>query len=112
MGRACPEPHLKSVLGWERMQGGKGLAGDPTTHRMHVGRKGSRVQLTQVSIVPPAELPAATKAQIKGLLIRTSQLVPALNGSKGLLSIAIGDKAIVVPGSKKEMSMGTVTPSS
>lgn len=86
--------------------------GDPTTHPMHVGSKGSMMQLTQVSIVPPAELPAAAKAQVKGLLIRTPQLVPALNGGEGLLGIAIGDKAVVVPESKKEMSMGTVTPSS
>ena len=92
--------------------GRDGAGGDPTTHPKHVGRNGSRVQLTQVGVVPPAELPAATKAQIKGLLIWASQLVPALNGSEGLLSIAIGDKAVVVPGSKKEMSMGTVTPSS
>lgn len=59
-------------------------------------------QLTQVGIVPPAELPAATEAQVEGLLIWAPQLVPALDGSKGFLGIAIGDKAIVVPGAKEE----------
>lgn len=55
-------------------------------------------RLTQVSIVPPAELPAAAEAQVKGLLVRAPQLVPALDGGKGFLGIAVGDKAIVVPG--------------
>lgn len=55
------------------------------------------VQLTQVSIVPPAELPAATKAQVEGLLVWAPQLVPTLDGSKGFLSIPVGDKAIVIP---------------
>lgn len=54
-------------------------------------------QLTQVGIVPPAELPAATEAQVEGLLVRAPQLVSALDGSKGFLSIAVGDKAIVIP---------------
>lgn len=58
--------------------------------------------LTQVSIVPPAELPAAAEAQVKGLLIWAPQLVPTLNGSKGFLGIAVGDKAIVVPEAKEK----------
>lgn len=54
-------------------------------------------QLTQVGIVPPAELPAATKAQVEGLLVWAPQFVSALDGSEGFLSVAVGDKAIVIP---------------
>lgn len=71
---------------------------DPGCHPPNLGA----TRLTQISIVPPAELPTATEAQVKGLLIRAPQLVPTFNGSKGFLGIAVGDKAIVVPGARGE----------
>lgn len=51
----------------------------------------------KIRIASLAELPAAPKAEIKGLLIGLPQLVATLNGCKCLLSIAISDEAVVVP---------------
>lgn len=58
---------------------------------------GRAARLTQVGVVPPAELPAAAEAQVEGLLVRAPQLVAALDGSEGFLGVAVGDEAVVVP---------------
>lgn len=58
---------------------------------------GRAARLTQVGVVPPAELPAAAEAEVEGLLVRAPQLVPALDGSEGFLGVAVGDEAVVVP---------------
>lgn len=52
--------------------------------------------LTKIRIASLAELPAAPKAEIKGLFIRLPQLVATLDGCKCLLGIAVSDEAIVV----------------
>lgn len=58
--------------------------------------------LTKIRIASLAELPAAPKAEIKGLLIGLPQLVATLNGCKCLLGIAVSDEAIVVTGGEGE----------
>lgn len=58
--------------------------------------------LTKIRIASLAELPAAPKAEIKGLFICLPQLVATLNGCKCLLSIAVSDEAIVVTGGEGE----------
>lgn len=50
----------------------------------------------KIGITPLAELPAAPKTEIKGLLVCLPQLVATLNSCKGLLSITVSDEAIVV----------------
>lgn len=58
--------------------------------------------LTKIRIASLAELPAAPKAEIKGLFIRLPQLVATLNGCKCLLGIPVSDEAIVVTGGEGE----------
>lgn len=64
--------------------------------------------LTKIRIASLAELPAAPKAKIKGLLICLPQLVATLDGCKCLFSIAVSDEAIVVTGGEGEAEAGYV----
>lgn len=57
---------------------------------------------TKIRIASLAELPAAPKAEIKGLFICLPQLVATLDGCKCLLSIAVGNETIVVTGGEGE----------
>lgn len=62
--------------------------------------------LTKIRIASLAELPAAPKAEIKGLLICLPQLVATLDGCKCLFSIAVSDEAVVVTGEEGEVEAG------
>lgn len=58
--------------------------------------------LTQVCVIRFEELLLSTKAELKLRLVRPAQGVSILKGSKGVTSIAVGDKAKIVPGSRTE----------
>lgn len=54
--------------------------------------------LTQVCVIGFAELLLSTEAELELWLIRPAQGVSILKGSEGITSVAVGDKAKIVPG--------------
>lgn len=54
--------------------------------------------LTQVCVIGFAELLLSTEAELELRLVRPAQGVSILKGSEGITSVAVGDKAKIVPG--------------
>lgn len=63
--------------------------------------------LTQVCVIGFAELLLSTEAELELRFVQPAQGVSILKGSEGITSVAVGDKAKIVPGSgtKKKWSM-------
>lgn len=58
--------------------------------------------LTQVCVIGFAELLLSAEAELELRLVRPAQGVSILKGSKGITSVAVGDKAKIVPASRRE----------
>lgn len=86
------------------------MVGNPSGDNMKYTKASGSLPLTKIRIASLAELPAAPEAEIKGLFICLPQLVATLDGCKCLLSIAVGDEAVVVTGEEDEARLGWLMP--
>lgn len=66
--------------------------------------------LTQVCVIGFAELLLSTEAELELRFVQPAQGVSILKGSEGITSVAVGDKAKIVPGSGTKKNEAWSTP--